>query len=146
MKPARTFLAAILVSSWALRAADTTLRYDKPAASWMTEALPVGNGELGAMVFGKTEIERVQFNEKSLWMGNEYDTGSYQPVGDLFIELGHTQPQEYRRELDLARGAQTVSYVSNGVIGARSSRVIPPALSRYASWRINRAPSRASCD
>ncbi|MGB8166998.1 MAG: glycoside hydrolase N-terminal domain-containing protein [Chthoniobacteraceae bacterium] len=115
MKPALTFLTALLLTPWGLRAADTTLWYDKPATNWMTEALPVGNGDLGAMVFGKTEIERVQFNEKSLWTGNESDTGSYQPFGDLFIELGHTQPQEYRRELDLARGAQTVSYVSNGV-------------------------------
>jgi alpha-L-fucosidase 2 len=81
----------------------------------MTEALPVDNGDLGAMVFGKTEIERVQFKEKSLWTGNENDTGSYQPFGDLFIEPGHTQPQEYRSELDLSSGVQTVSYVSKGV-------------------------------
>ncbi len=36
-----------------------TLRYDRPATSWMTEALPIGNGRLGAMVFGGTEAERL---------------------------------------------------------------------------------------
>ena len=44
------------------------LWYAKPAANW-TEALPVGNGRLGAMVFGGTETERIQFNEDTLWTG-----------------------------------------------------------------------------
>jgi alpha-L-fucosidase 2 len=35
----------------------------------MTEAYPIGNGPMGAMLFGGTEIERVQFNEVSLWSG-----------------------------------------------------------------------------
>ena len=81
----------------------------------MTEALPIGNGDLGAMVFGKTDIERIQFNEKSLWTGNEIDTGSYQAFGDLFIKLGHEKAEDYRRELDLERGITTVTYTANGV-------------------------------
>ena len=44
------------------------LQYDEPAIAW-TEALPVGNGSMGAMVFGGTESERIQFNEDSLWTG-----------------------------------------------------------------------------
>jgi len=36
----------------------------------MTEALPIGNGPMGAMLFGGTDIERIQFNEISLWTGN----------------------------------------------------------------------------
>lgn len=43
------------------------------------------------------------------------DPGSHQAFGDLFIKLDHDKPQDYRRELDLERGMQTVSYVSNGV-------------------------------
>jgi hypothetical protein len=42
---------------------------DRPATAWMTEAYPIGNGPMGAMLFGGTEIERVQFNEVSLWSG-----------------------------------------------------------------------------
>ncbi|MEV4011054.1 glycoside hydrolase family 95 protein [Nonomuraea angiospora] len=48
---------------------DLTLWYDRPATDWETQALPIGNGALGAMVFGGTDTERLQFNEKSLWTG-----------------------------------------------------------------------------
>jgi alpha-L-fucosidase 2 len=44
------------------------LWYNQPAQEW-TDALPVGNGRLGAMVFGGTHHERIQFNEESLWAG-----------------------------------------------------------------------------
>lgn len=47
---------------------DLTLWYRQPAANW-NEALPVGNGRLGAMVFGGVERERLQLNEESLWDG-----------------------------------------------------------------------------
>jgi alpha-L-fucosidase 2 len=43
--------------------------YDKPAADWEREALPIGNGSLGAMVFGGVQTERIQLNEKTLWTG-----------------------------------------------------------------------------
>jgi alpha-L-fucosidase 2 len=49
-----------------------TLWYRKPASVW-TEALPVGNGRLGAMVFGGTASERIQFNESTLWVGEPRD-------------------------------------------------------------------------
>jgi alpha-L-fucosidase 2 len=42
--------------------------FNKPAGSW-NEALPVGNGRLGAMVFGGVENERLQLNEESVWTG-----------------------------------------------------------------------------
>jgi hypothetical protein len=46
-----------------------TLWYDKPATNWESEALPIGNGALGAMVFGGVATEQLQFNEKTLWTG-----------------------------------------------------------------------------
>jgi alpha-L-fucosidase 2 len=46
----------------------TTLHYAKPASTW-TEALPVGNGRLGAMVFGGVNDELLQLNEATLWSG-----------------------------------------------------------------------------
>ena len=42
--------------------------FNKPAGSW-NEALPVGNGRLGAMIFGGVENERLQLNEESVWTG-----------------------------------------------------------------------------
>ena len=44
------------------------LWYDQPASEW-TDALPVGNGSMGAMVFGGIERERIQFNHDTLWAG-----------------------------------------------------------------------------
>ena len=46
-----------------------TLWYRKPATAWETEALPVGNGRLAAMVFGGVNNERIQFNEETVWDG-----------------------------------------------------------------------------
>jgi alpha-L-fucosidase 2 len=48
------------------------LWYRQPAQKW-TEALPVGNGRLGAMVFGGTEHEQLQFNEDTLWTGEPHE-------------------------------------------------------------------------
>jgi len=48
------------------------LWYDKPANNW-SEALPVGNGRLGAMIYGDTENETIQFNEETLWTGQPHD-------------------------------------------------------------------------
>ena len=47
------------------------LWYRQPAEQWI-EALAVGNGRLGAMVFGKTDQERIQFNEDTFWTGGSY--------------------------------------------------------------------------
>ena len=49
-----------------------TLWYKQPATEW-NEALPLGNGRLGAMVFGGVGNERIQFNEDTLWDGYERD-------------------------------------------------------------------------
>jgi alpha-L-fucosidase 2 len=48
------------------------LWYDEPASKW-TEAMPLGNGRLGAMVFGTAPKERLQLNEESLWAGGPVD-------------------------------------------------------------------------
>ena len=48
------------------------LQYSQPATQW-TEALPVGNGHMGAMVFGDPDQERIQFNEDTVWAGEPMD-------------------------------------------------------------------------
>ncbi len=47
----------------------------QPAEKW-DDALPVGNGRLGAMVFGKTDEERIQINEDTYWTGGPYSTAA----------------------------------------------------------------------
>ena len=106
---------------------SSVLWYDQPASSWMMEALPLGNGSLGGMFFGLTETERVQFNQDTLWVGDERDTGRYQAFGDLFVQLGHATPADYRRELDLDRATFKVSYEAKGVHYERTAFSSHPA-------------------
>jgi alpha-L-fucosidase 2 len=63
--------AALLLLS-VVNAAPQQLWYRQPAAAWV-EALPVGNGRLGAMIFGTTARERIQFNEQTVWTGQPHD-------------------------------------------------------------------------
>jgi alpha-L-fucosidase 2 len=63
----------------------TLLWYDSPAKKW-DEALPVGNGRLGAMVFGKNGEERIQLNEETYWSGGPYSTvvnGGYKVLPEI---------------------------------------------------------------
>ncbi|MEA3367620.1 MAG: glycoside hydrolase family 95 protein, partial [Planctomycetota bacterium] len=48
------------------------LWYRRPAADWI-QALPIGNGHMGAMVYGGADVERIQFNEDTLWTGQPQD-------------------------------------------------------------------------
>jgi len=48
------------------------LFYRQPAKEWV-EALPIGNGRLGGMVFGGVPAERIQLNEDTFWSGGPYD-------------------------------------------------------------------------
>jgi alpha-L-fucosidase 2 len=130
--------AALLASSFLClvaftHAQETELWYNKPATVWL-EALPVGNGRMGAMVFGGIPNERIQFNEQTLWTGtnrsqsfptaerartNAHDRamGDYQPFGDVFIDFPpeHGQAANYRRQLDLGTGVATTRYTVGDV-------------------------------
>jgi alpha-L-fucosidase 2 len=76
MRKSRLLLTlAPVLAALSLPAVETRpleLWYESPAAVW-TEALPVGNGRLGAMVHGRTGQELLQFNEDTLWTGNVHD-------------------------------------------------------------------------
>jgi len=119
--------AAMLAGSRALDAADLALWYQQPATNWMTQALPIGNGQMGAMIFGGIQQEHIQFNEESLWIGDEQDTGAYQAFGDIFVEFNRADGTNYLRELDLQRAVHTVTYESGGVKFRRESFASFPA-------------------
>ena len=75
------------------------LWYGKPANMW-TEALPVGNGHRGAMVFGGVKRERLQLNEDSLWSGGPYSNvnprarAALPKVRDLIFAGRHAEAEE----------------------------------------------------
>lgn len=104
-----------------------SLWYTEPANDWMREALPIGNGHIGAMLFGRTTTERIQFNENTLWTGDEKDTGRYQAFGDVFIEFNHENVSDYQRELNIDQAVQTVSYTSNQTRYVRKAFASHPA-------------------
>jgi len=63
------FLYFGILQSTAQTQGELKLWYNKPAAIW-NEALPLGNGRLGAMVFGDPAVERLQLNEETIWAGS----------------------------------------------------------------------------
>src|SRR3546814_19059712 len=75
------------------------LWYKQPASEWL-EALPVGNGRLGAMVFGGYQQERIQINAESVWAGmhfNDNNPNSLQvldTVRQLLFEIGRASCRE----------------------------------------------------
>ncbi|WP_395142872.1 glycosyl hydrolase family 95 catalytic domain-containing protein [Armatimonas sp.] len=117
-----------------------TLIYNAPATRWEFEALPIGNGRLGAMLFGGIGEEHIQFNEQSLWSGDnnwdgEYQTGdhgfgAYRTFGELFVTFSGSSgemPADYRRELDIATGIHTTSFTQSGTKLLREAFASRPA-------------------
>jgi alpha-L-fucosidase 2 len=94
----QSFLGILLLEGLSLdltaRADDLKLWYQKPAKDAMTEALPIGNGRIGGVVFGGVDTERIQLNEDSLWTGNDHDYGAYQTLGDLYLGSALGAPPE----------------------------------------------------
>lgn len=126
-------VAGLLLAASALAAPDLVLRYHAPAqdndTGWEKEALPIGNGRIGAMVFGQPGREHLQFNDITLWTGDDKTMGAFQPFGDLLVELpGHAEgATNYRRTLDLVRGVHTVTYTHGGVNYKREAWASYPA-------------------
>src|SRR4051812_48843391 len=62
---------------------DLALWYNQPAGTEWLRALPIGNGRLGAMVFGNTDTERLQLNEDTVWAGGPHNYDNAQGAGAL---------------------------------------------------------------
>lgn len=96
---------------------ETVLWYDKPAAIW-EDALPLGNGRIGAMVFGYTDTERIQLNDDSLWPADEWADDpegtpeDIQRIRELIIEGRHAEADELMvkkfSKKDIVRSHQTL--------------------------------------
>ncbi len=81
MKKALICLCCLI---WAANAAAQNyfLSYNQPANSWL-EALPIGNGHLGAMVFGRPDEEVISLNEDTFWSGSPHDNNSSESFDHL---------------------------------------------------------------
>ena len=87
--------------------ASLTLRYDSPAKGW-NQALPVGNGRLGAMVFGGTAEERLQVNEDTLWAGEPHDY-AHQGAVKYLPEIRRLLFEGKQREAEALAGKEFMS-------------------------------------
>tara|TARA_R100001369_G_scaffold80712_2_gene111284 strand:- start:2355 stop:4631 length:2277 start_codon:yes stop_codon:yes gene_type:complete len=100
---------------------DFKLQYNEPAEKW-TEALPVGNGSLGAMIYGGVSQEHIQFNEETLWRGQPHDysnkdAGDYlNEIRQLLTEGKQMQAQKLAQQEFMSEPLQQVHYQPFGDI------------------------------
>lgn len=90
------------------------LWYQQPAAEW-TEALPLGNGRLGAMVYGKVNEEVIQLNEESLWSGAPFEREK--PNAHLYLDSARKLlfDQEYEAAQKLVEAELMGMRIAGGV-------------------------------
>ncbi|MDR2497143.1 MAG: glycoside hydrolase family 95 protein [Tannerellaceae bacterium] len=147
---------------------DLNIWYDTAPGEGWTDPLPIGNGHIGALVYGKVNNERIALNESSFWSGaphdyNDPDAGkyfpqirdlvfdgkfkeaekmadehfygkpvgqqAYEPLGDLrllFYGVDANEVGRYVRDLDMATGITSVSYMYKGVSYTREVFVSYP--------------------
>ena len=93
---------------------DLRLWYDKPAKNW-NEALPLGNGRIGAMVFGRAEEELIQLNEETLWSGGPVNNNPNPFAKDYLPEIREAlEKEDYPKAEELTKKMQgpfTQSYL-----------------------------------
>ena len=110
------------------------LWYDEPAQVW-TEALPLGNGRLGAMVYGTPAMENIQLNEETLWAGRPNNNANpnameYIPkVRQLVFEGKYLEAQTLATEKVMAKTNSGMPYQSFGHL-----RIAFPGHTRYTNY------------
>lgn len=142
---------------------DLKLWYNEPSGAIWENALPMGNGRLGVMIYGNVGTEIFQLNEHTLWSGSpnrndnpnalesldkvrelifngEYKAAEelandkiitkkshgqmFQPAGNLELSFpGHSDYQDYYRELDISKALSKTSYKANGITFIREAFV-----------------------
>jgi alpha-L-fucosidase 2 len=119
-----------------------SLWYDKPATVW-TEALPVGNGTIGGMVFGRVEEELIQLNEATLWSGgpikNNVNPASpqyLQPLRDALFK------SDYEKAIAMAKkmqGLYSESYMPLGDLVIKQNTSNKTVVDYYRDLNIQNA-------
>ena len=138
----REFLASLAagvgLSACGKESASTSLElwYAQPAERWV-EALPVGNGRLGAMVFGGTANERIQFNEDTVWQGEPHsyaNPGSHRwlnPIRALLFDGKQAEAEELAMNRFMSVPLRQKPYQSFGDLLIERTGVDPAAVTDY---------------
>jgi len=138
--------------------------YAAPASTWL-EALPLGNGRLGAMLYAGVSSDRIQFNENSLWTGgNNFDSGNYdlsdqafgtyKKFGELLVEFdsgnrvssptGHlgSSGEEVEKSVDGTSATKWCVTPVSSRIEWQATLAAPAVVSRYTITSANDVPAR----
>ncbi|MFV0545974.1 MAG: glycosyl hydrolase family 95 catalytic domain-containing protein [Bacteroides sp.] len=86
--------------------------YDEDWEKW---SLPIGNGAMGASIFGRTDTERIQLSEKTLGNKGPYRFGGFTNFAEIYLDIRHHSAKNYKRTLNLNEAISTVSYDHEGV-------------------------------
>ena len=86
--------------------------YDR---DWEQYSLPIGNGYMGANIFGRTDTERIQLSEKTFCKKGQYGLANFSNFAEIYLDFGHCSPENYRRTLSLDDAVATVTYDYDGV-------------------------------
>ncbi|HEV8282942.1 MAG TPA: glycoside hydrolase N-terminal domain-containing protein [Chitinophagaceae bacterium] len=123
------------------------LWYNKPAAKW-TEALPVGNGRIGAMIFGGVQQDRIQFNEETLWTGeprdyNRKNAYKYLPQIRQLLFEGKQKEAEKLAEEQFMGLKSNEGKKEEWIKKVRSSKSVEPASPNYddSKWKEMQVPA-----
>ena len=107
-------LFALCLASFGQSAnSDLKLWYDAPAANW-NEALPLGNGRLGCMVFGIPDKENIQLNENTLWSGGPIRNDNPE-AKEILNEIRELMYQDKYKEAHNLANAKIISKISQGM-------------------------------
>lgn len=82
---------------------------------WEAHSYPIGNGYMGANIFGRTDVERIQITEKTLANEGLYGKGGLTNFCEVYLEFDHYDPSGYRRALNLNEAILYVDYKHKGV-------------------------------
>ena len=128
MKKLTTLLWGILAAAAALsaQAPKNVFWFDHPAAFW-EEALPIGNGRIGAMIIGGTEEEEIQLNEETISTGGPYENWNpnglknLQKVRDLVFAGAYEEAQDLAEKNFLSPVGEEMSYQTAGAVKIKFS-------------------------
>ena len=88
----------------------TTLNNNPNDSAWENWSLPIGNGYLGANIFGRTITERIQLTDNTLASRSHYNGAGLTNFAELYIDFNHQNPVNYRRGLRLNDAVAFVQY------------------------------------
>lgn len=88
-------------------------------ADWEKESYPIGNGYMGANIFGRTDVERIQFTEKTLANERLDRIAGLTNFAEIYLDFNHWEYANYKRSLHLNTGILHVNYEYKNVIYSR---------------------------